>query len=114
MNKELLNENLNQILEGLKTAIDTANAELPAILEEIVRWGMFKYSAFSLISLVCLLLSVWTTIFFIKNHEEPDAIAGTVLISLFLLIPFTYNLFKLLFVFITPKLYIINYLKDLI
>jgi len=114
MNKELLNENLNQILEGLKTAIDTANAELPAILEEIVRWGMIKYSAFSLISLVCLLLFVGTTIFFIKNGEEPDAIAFTVLLSLFLLIPFTYNLFKLLFVTISPKLYIIHYLKDLI
>jgi hypothetical protein len=32
MNKELLTENLNQILEGLKTVIHTANAELPARL----------------------------------------------------------------------------------
>lgn len=114
MNKELLNENLNQILEGLKTAIDTANAELPAILEEIVRWGMFKYSAFSLISLVCLLLFVGTTILFIKNGEDTEAISFSVLLSLFTLIPFTYNLFKLLFVTIAPKLYIIEYLKDLI
>ena len=114
MNKELLNENLNLILEGLKTAIDTANAELPAILEEIVRWGIIKYSVFSIISLVCLLLFVGTTIFSIKNDEEPEAIASTVLLSLIALIPFIYNLGKLLFVCISPKLYIINYLKDLI
>jgi uncharacterized membrane protein YqjE len=114
MNKELLNENLNQILEGLKTVIDTANAELPAILEEIIRWGMFKYSVLTIISLVCLLLFVGTIILFIKNNEEPEAIAYTVLLSLIALIPFIYNLSKLLFVTISPKLYIIHYLKDLI
>ena len=114
MNKELLNENLNQILEGLKTVIHTANAELPAIFEEVVRWGIIKYSAFSLISFVCLLLFVRATIFFIKNDEEHDLIAFTVLLSLIPLIPFIYNLSKLLFVTISPKLYIIHYLKDLI
>ncbi len=114
MNKELTNENLNQILEGLKTVIHTANAELPAILEEIVRWGMFKYSVLTIIFFVCLLLFVRAARFFIKTDEKHDLIAFTVLLSLISLIPFVYNLIKLLFVTISPKLYIIHYLKDLI
>ena len=119
MNKELLNENLNQILEGLKTAIHTANAELPAILEKIVRWGMIKYSAFLLISLVCMLLFVRLTIYLHKQfkkfeYEDPTVIVYAAFASLISIIFFIYNLIKLLFVFITPKLYIINYLKDLI
>lgn len=114
MNNELLNENLNQILEGYKTAIDTFNAELPAIFEEIVRWGIIKYSAFSLISLLCMLLFVGTTIFCIKNDEEPPIVVLLVCSSLILLIPFTYNLYKVFLITISPKLYIIHYLKDLI
>ena len=114
MNKELLTKNLNEILEGLKTVIHTANAELPAILEEIVRWGVIKYSTLSIIFLVCILLLVGLIIFFIKNNEEPDASVFTAFISLILLIPFTYNLTKLLFALTSPKLYIIHYLKDLI
>jgi len=113
MNKELLNENLNIILEGLKTVIHTANAELPAILEEIVRWGIIKYSVLTIIFFMCLLLFVWTTRFFIKNDEEHGLIGFTILLSLITLIPFIYNLIKLLFVTISPKLYIIHYLKDL-
>jgi hypothetical protein len=119
MNKELLNENLNLILEGLKTAIHTANAELPAILEEIVRWGIIKYSAFSLISLVCMLLFVRLAIYLHKQikeseYKDPTVIVYAAFASLISLIPFIYNLIKLLFVTISPKLYIIDYIKDLI
>jgi len=118
MNKELLTQNLNEILEGLKTVIHTANAELPAILEEIVRWGIIKYSAFSLISLVCMLLFVSLTIYlfkkFIKHDIESDAVVLAAFASLIFLIVFIYNLIRLLFVYTAPKLYIIDYLKDLI
>jgi hypothetical protein len=122
MNKELLNENLNLILEGLKTAIHTANAELPAILEEIVRWGVIKYSSLSIILLVFILLSVGLIIFLIKKNEEPGiyfhflphSIVFTASILLTLLVHLTSNLIKLLFALTSPKLYIINYLKDLI
>ena len=114
MNKELLNENLNLILEGLKTVIHTANAELPAILEEIVRWGIIKYSAISLIWLVCLLLFVWLTILSIKNESIGDADGFTFFMSLMSIICFIYNFIKLLFAYTSPKLYIIHYLKDLI
>ena len=113
MNKELLNENLNLILEGLKTVIHTANSELPAILEEIVRWGIIKYSAFSLIWLVCLLLFVGLTILFIKNDCRNDGFAFSVFMSLMSPIFLIYNLIKLIFVYTSPKLYIINYIKDL-
>lgn len=114
MNKELLNENLNLILEGLKTVIHTANAELPAILEEIVRWGIIKYSAFLLISFVCMLLFVAITTLFIKNDDRGDGFAFSVFMSLMSIIFFIYNLIKLLFTYTSPKLYIIHYLKDLI
>jgi hypothetical protein len=118
LNKELLNENLNQILEGLKTVINTANAELPAILEEIVRWGIIKYSASSLIWLVCLLLFVGAIILFIKNDCRDDSddsfAAFSALMSLVSLIVFIYNFIKLLFAYTSPKLYIIHYIKDLI
>ena len=114
MNKELLNENLNQILEGLKTAIHTANAELPSIFEEIVRLGMVKHSFFSIIFFVCVLLCVGLTIFSIKDDKEFDVVFYSGFASLILLIPFTHSLGKLLFVAISPKLYIIDYLKDLI
>ena len=119
MNKELLNENLNLILEGLKTVIHTANAELPAILEEIVRWGIIKYSAFSLISLVCMLLFVRLAIYLYKQikesaYKDPTVIVFAAFASLIYLIFFIYNLIKLLFVYTSPKLYIIDYIKDLI
>jgi len=121
MNKEVLTENLNEILEGLKTAISTASAELPAILDEIVRWGIIKYSAFSLISLVCMLLFVSLTIYLFKkfinfenDSEGSEDIVLTGLASLMFLIVFIYNLIRLLFVYTAPKLYIIDYLKDLI
>jgi len=114
MNKELLNENLNLILEGLKTVIHTANAELPAILEEIVRWGIIKYSAISLIWLVCLLLFVWVTILSIKNESIGDENGFAFFMSLMSIICFIYNLIKLLFVYTSPKLYIIHYIKGLI
>ena len=114
MNKELLTENINEILEGLKTAIHTANAELPAIFGEIVRLGMVKYSFFSIIYFVCVLLCVGLTIFLIKDDKEFDLVFYSGFASLILLIPFTYNLSKLLFVFISPKLYVIHYIKDLI
>jgi hypothetical protein len=114
MNKELLNENLNQILEGLNTAINTASAELPAILEEIVRWGMIKYSVLSTIYLVFSLLLVGLTIFFIKNDEEPAAIAFLGVISIMPITLFIWSFLYLCFVYISPKLYIIEYLKDLI
>ena len=119
MNKELLNENLNEILEGLKTVIHTANDELPAIFEEIVRWGFIKYSAFSLISLVCLLLFVGLIIFFIKSDllfgdEDHAFLALLATVSSMSLIVFIYNFISLIFVYTAPKLYIIDYLKDLI
>lgn len=114
MNKELLNENLNLILEGLKTVIHTANAELPAILEEIVRWGIIKYSVFSLIWLVCLLLFVGLTILSIKNDRREDLDGFVCFMSFMSIICFIYNLIKLLFAYTSPKLYIIHYIKDLI
>lgn len=114
MNKELLTENLNEILEGLKTVIHTANAELPSIFEEIVRLGMVKYSFFSIIFFVGILLCVGLTIFCIKNDKEFDFAFYSGLASLILLMTFAHSLSKLLFVYISPKLYIIHYLKDLI
>lgn len=95
-------------------AIDTFNAGLPAIFEEIVRFGMIKYSVFLIISIVFLLLFVGTTKFSIKNDEEPPIVVLLVCSSLILLIPFTYNLYKVFLITISPKLYIIHYLKDLI
>lgn len=114
MNKELLNENLNLILEGLKTVIHTANAELPAILEEIVRWGIIKYSAFSLISLVCMLLFVVFAILCIEHDFESEAFVLATSASLISLIVFICNVIRLIFVYTSPKLYIIHYIKDLI
>ncbi len=114
MNKELLNENLNQILEGLNTAINTASAELPAIFDEIVRWGIIQYSLFSIITLVLLLLFGGATILLIKKDRDPLAIAATVVVSLLLVIWFTASLLILIHVLVAPKLYIIQYIKDLI
>jgi hypothetical protein len=114
MNKELLNDNINEILEGLKTAIHTANAELPAILDEIVRWGVIQYSVLSIIFLVCTLLCVGLTIFFIKNDEEPAFIAILSILSLIPIFFFIWSFLYLCFVYTAPKLYIIDYLKDLI
>lgn len=114
MNKELLNENLNQILEGLKTVIHTANAELPAILEEIVRWGIIKYSVFSLILFLFLLFFVVLAILCIKHDYESEAFVFAVLTSFMTLIFFIFTFVDLIFVYTSPKLYIINYVKDLI
>ena len=120
MNKELLNENLNLILEGLKTVIHTANAELPAIFEKIVKWGIIEHSVLSIIFLVCTLLCVGTAIFLGKKaweyslDESPVAIAFFVTASLMFIVLFSYNLFQLFFAYTSPKLYIIHYLKDLL
>jgi len=114
MNKEILTENLNEILESVKTVIHTANAELPAILDEIVRWGVIKYSAFSLISFGCMLFFVVFAILCIKDDFEDDAFFLAGFASLISLLGFVYNLIRLLFAYTAPKLYIIDYLKDLI
>ena len=114
MNKELLNDNINEILEGLKTAIHTANAELPAIFDEIVRWGIIKYSVLSIIFLVCTLLCVGATIFFIKNDEDGEGIAFLSILSLIPISLLIWSFLYLCFVYTAPKLYIIDYLKDLI
>jgi uncharacterized membrane protein len=114
MNKELLNENLKLLLEGLKTVIHTANAELPAILEEIVRLGIIKSSLLTIITLVLLLLFVGATILLIKKDRDPLAITATVVVSLLLVIWFTIGLLSLINVLVAPKLYIIHHLKNLI
>lgn len=114
MNKELLNENLNQILEGLKTVIHTANAELPAIFDEIVRWGIIKYSVSSLIIFLFMLLFVVLAILCIKHDFESEAFVFAALTSFITLIFFIFSFFGLIFVYTSPKLYIIHYIKDLI
>ena len=106
MNKELLNENFNEILEGLNTVIHTANAELPAIFEEIVRWGIIKHSVSSSICLVFILLFVGLTIFFIKNDDEPLAIAFFGTLSIMPITLFIWSFLYLCFVYTAPKLYL--------
>lgn len=117
MNKELLNENLNLILEGLKTVIHTANAELPAILEEIVRWGLVSNLMFLFLGIGLLLLFIVLIRFIIKSDWEDKGLVITFLLTIFFL-PFLFvfvgTIYDLVFVLTSPKLYIINYVKDLI
>lgn len=40
MNKQILEQNLNEVVEGLKTMLITGSTELPVIFKEIVRWGI--------------------------------------------------------------------------
>ena len=127
MNKELLNENLNLILEGLKTVIHTANAELPAILEEIVRWGLVSNLMFLFLSIGLVLLFIVLIRFIIKSDWEDKCIIGNYAIIKGMVIGFLLMIFTvpLLFLFVgaindlafvltSPKLYIIHYIKDLI
>lgn len=117
MNKELLTENLNEILEGLKTAIHTANAELPAILEEIVRWGIISSLMHMFIWFIILLASFSLLVLTVKCRPKDDNGSGIVFFgctSIVLLLFFIFNLQDFIFAYTSPKLYIIHYLKDLI
>lgn len=119
MNKELLNENLNQILEGLKTVINTANAELPAILEEIVRWGIISSLMFMFIWFITLLASFSLLVLAVKvrSEYEDDNGGGIVVLGctyILSLLFFIISLKDFIFAYTSPKLYIIHYLKDLI
>lgn len=116
MNKELLNENLNLILEGLKTAIDTANAELPAILEEIVRWGIISSFTLMVMGFISLLASFSLLVLSVTRPEDNNSgwlfkFGGT---SIIFLIFSMFQLKEFLFAYTSPKLYIIHYLKDLV
>jgi hypothetical protein len=117
MNKELLNENLNLILEGLKTVIHTANAELPAILEEIVRWGLVSNLIFLFLFIGLALLAIVLIRYIIKSDWEDKGLTIAFLLTIFF-VPWLFFLVKTIYylalVLTSPKLYIIDYIKDLI
>ncbi|NCW68606.1 MAG: hypothetical protein EBV86_08550 [Marivivens sp.] len=117
MNKELLTQNLNEILEGLKTVIHTANAELPAIFEEIVRWGIISSLMYMFIWLITLLVFFGLLVLEVKTRPRDDNGGNVVFFgftSIVFLICFICKLKAFIFAYTSPKLYIIHYLKDLI
>lgn len=121
MNKEeLLLNNINDILEGIKSMAVSANAELPAIFDEIVRWGLVSnlMGLFLFIGLLLLFIVLMRLIIKI-NHEKKyweDKGTGIACLLAVFLFPFLFlwdSIYDLALVLTSPKLYVIQYLKGL-
>jgi hypothetical protein len=120
--EELLLNNINDILEGIKSMAVSANAELPAIFDEVVRWGLVS-------NLICLFLLIGLVLLFIvlmrlivkidyktKEEFEYKLLGGTFLsLTLLAIVGISWgSLCDLALVLTSPKLYVIQYLKGLL
>lgn len=120
MNKEeLLLNNINDILEGIKSMAVSANAELPAIFDEIVRWGVASNLMGSFLFIGLLLLFIVLMRLIIKSNKVDWEVKGSlaVMVAALFFGPFLFlwdSIYDLALVLTSPKLYVIQYLKGLL
>lgn len=117
MNKQILEQNLNDVVEGLKTMLSTASTELPAIFEEIVRWGIVSNSILAVSAFTFAMATLSIFVIDKKYGDGSGVFDGGVLVAAsFLLIASLICLLRaimdLSFALTSPKLYVIQYLKD--
>jgi len=110
-----MNELEKQLAEILEKALAVAEQtgefvieQAPLLLQEFYRWHIAKYSLGIFLSLVSFVLIYKFSKFMVKRTEDESAILINGL-STFPLITITAFIYKLLFILVAPKLYLIEY-----
>lgn len=120
MDKDLLNEALKGLLETASETKDFVLSEMPDVLRQLLVYHGWKYFLWFVICLIVVVVSSrWGKRLSkkIEEDEEEVFILGYV-VSFFLLYGFliaaTVNFFQLMKVILAPKIFLIEFIVDLI
>ena len=115
-NKELINKGLREIIEGTISAKDFILAESSEVCKQIIIYELSSTILGLLFSVLALIVSVFVFMQFFKEREGYYQITQLLVASaLFAIgsISLLANLIVLLKIWLTPKLFLIEYVKDL-
>ena len=111
MNK--LEETLATILEkALSLAEQTgefAMEQAPELLQEFYMWHTWKYSLGIILFLCVMLIVHLITRWFVKEEEDNSIYLSEILTNLIPFIFLCVSIHKLVFIYVAPKLYLIEY-----
>lgn len=119
MNKDVLNQFVTEMLTILQDAKAFAAAELPELFKEIVAYGVWSNGIYIAIGVVLLITGVICTrkALKLKSHDEMDeqmAFAITALVSLVIgIVSVAANISSFIQATVAPRLYLIEYFKEL-
>ena len=112
MNKQILEQNLNEVVEGLKTM---GSSDLPLIFEEIIRAAMVLNTILA-VSAIAFAMGI---IFVIEYKDGYDGgvydgwvVVTTAFTLVSSLVCLLMAILDLSFALTSPKLYVLKYLKD--
>lgn len=126
-------ESLEEIQSWLQSSKDFVTEQAPLLIQEIVRWGIFKsvlYISLSLVLFIIGILLVYRGYFSKKSHKDwetilpsgPSLEQGTRIIETVVGCVVTFvtfitmwvDIFSLVFVLTAPRLYVLQTLSDLL
>lgn len=128
MNEEQKNQ-LMQVLIGItekgeQVATDiytVLQEQSPQLVQEIINWGFFKHISSVMFFLVFCLVLLYPLIkcwkYTIKRGSDDDWVCAILLTAFFLMVPFIgmfVNIFCAVKIYIAPRLYMLEYIKDFI
>jgi len=119
--KEILPALQEKMLNWANKTEAFASEQIPLLVEEILLWNFWESVMMAVIAFIIIALSVWCLRICVitdidKEDEEFYRISSVVALvtSIPSVIVFTVQLFEIAKITITPRLYLVNYLKDMI
>jgi len=117
----VLDKWLQELLDWTRAGADFASEQLPLLVEEIIQWGMvshFVWAAVFFIPVICMFRVIRCAWKFAHKDNDyndgPPAVAFSVIGFVLAGIPLMYNLLAGLKALIAPRLYLIEFLKDMV
>lgn len=114
MKNELITENINAIIEWVKSAEIIVESQAPQIVQEIITLGKARFFLYLFSLLIVFVVSCIMFRTMIKNYSGEPAmilpIFGAVMSFLFTIS----TIYTLLQLYIAPRLYIISELKNVL
>lgn len=118
MKQEVIDKFLVEMLQFLKAAKDFTMEQIPEVAKEILRFNLAMSVIHTLLGLALILLSYRLFRFVKKSNVftefEGFAIAGMTVSGVVGLIVFFVNIHYVLKVWLAPRLYLIEYLAELV
>ena len=118
----VLDKWLQELLDWTREGADFASEQLPLLVEDIIQWGMvahFVWAAVFFIPVICMSALVRCAWRF-AHTKDADFTDGATAVSFSIIglvlsgVLFMYNLLAGLKAFIAPRLYLIEFLKDMV
>lgn len=117
--QELLNEGFTMLLELTKTAVKTTQIELPLLAQEVIYWGTISYTLKGVLFLIPVIVfgcSIKHTLMELNETYKQWPVIWLPFGSVICFVSLGASLacwYKLVYIIVSPKLYLIDYIKNL-